>query len=85
MSVDKILDEIEAFKRMRSDLEKHHMGKHVIIKDGRHVGTFDTFDTAARHALQHFGSGPFLIRQVGAPECVPIPASVAWQPVHAAR
>jgi len=77
--------EIEAFERMRAELEAHHRGKHVIIKDGQLVGAFDSFDAAAREALQRFGSGPFLIRQVGGPDVIPVPASVAWQPVHAAR
>jgi hypothetical protein len=85
MTPDPIQREIDAYDAMRAELEAHHMGKHVIIKDGRLVGTFDTFDAAAREAVQRFGRTPFLIRQVGAPESVRIPASVACQPVHAPR
>jgi hypothetical protein len=85
MSSDQIVNEIEAFEQMRDDLEKHHMGKHVVIKGGELQGAFDTFDTAARDALQKFGRGPFLIRQVGGPECMRMPASVAWHPVNASR
>lgn len=83
MSADQILNEIDAFNAMRGDLEKHHMGKHVIIKDGKLQGAFDTFDAAAREAIQRFGKGPYLIRQVGSPENITLPASVAWHPVHA--
>ena len=76
--------EIDAFEGMRAELEKHHMGKHVIVKDGKLVGAFDTFDAAAREALEKFGTdASFLIRQVGAPQSVRLPASVVWRPVHA--
>lgn len=84
MASDQIVREIEAYQRMRGELEKHHMGKHVVIKNGELQGAFDTFDAAARDALQRFGVGPYLIRQVGAPESIRIPASVAWHPVNAA-
>ena len=83
MSSDPIVREIEAYEQMRADLEKHHMGKHVIIKDGKLIGAFDTFDAAARDALQRFGRGPYLIRQVGSPDSMRVPTSVAWHPVHA--
>ena len=46
MTAEPIQREIEAFESMRADLEKHHMGKHVIVKDGKLVGAFDTFDAA---------------------------------------
>ena len=85
MAADRIQQEIDAFQTMRGELEKHHMGKHVVIKDGLLVGAFDTFDAAAREALARFGQEPFLIRQVGGPDIVRIPASVAWRPIHADR
>ena len=81
---DKIQEEIAAFQEMRADLEKHYMGKHVVVKDGKLVGAFDTFDTAAREALQRFGQETFLIRQVGRPDQVRLPTSVAW-PIHVPR
>ena len=84
MAEDKIQAEIDAFNAMRVELEKHHMGKFVVIKDGQLVGAYDTFDAAAREALSKFGPEPFLIRQVGGPDTVPIPASVAWHPIRAA-
>ena len=83
MSENHIEREIAAYEAMKADLEKNHMGKHVVIKDGRLIGAYDTFDAAAREALQKFGSEPFMIRQVGAPESVRVPASVAWRPIHA--
>lgn len=77
-------DEIRAFEQMRDTLEKHHFGKFVVIHDGILMGAFDTIDTAAREAAQKFGSGPYLIRQVGAPTAVPLPSSLAHFSPHAA-
>ena len=85
MAEDQIQREIDAFNAMRAELEKHHMGKHVVIKDGTLVGAYDTFDAAAREAVSRFGKEPFLIRQVGAPDTVRMPASVAWRPIRASR
>lgn len=85
MNDDQIQQEIKAYEGMRAELEKHHNGKHVIIKNGELIGAFDTFDAAARDALQRFGDEIFLIRQVGAPETIRVPASVAWRPIHASR
>ena len=38
------------------------------------VGLYDTFDAAAADAVKRFGSGPYLMRQIGAPP-VTLPAS----------
>ena len=70
---------------MKAELEKHHLGKFVILKGGKLVGAFDTFDAAAQEATRQFPNDKFLIRQVGVPITVRLPASVAWQPLHASR
>lgn len=70
--------EIAAYARMKPELEKHHNGKWVVIKDGKLAGAFDEFDTAARVAVERFGRGPYLIRQVGAPN-VDIPVSAFYR------
>lgn len=85
MASDQIVREIEAFELLRAELEKHYMGKFVIVKDGALQGSFDTFDAAAHEAVQKFGRGPYLIRQVGAPHTVRIPTSVAWSPTYGTR
>ena len=46
------------------------------------IGVYDAFETAAKEAVGHFGRGPYLIRQVGAPPVV-LPASVMYRPVYA--
>jgi len=60
-------EEIATFDRMKIDLQKHHMGKYVVIKNVALVGIWDTFDSAAQEAVSRFGRGPYLIRQVGSP------------------
>lgn len=76
--------EIAAFALSRESLLAHHMGKFVVFQGEELRGAFDTFNTAARFALAEFGQGPYLIRQVGAPESMRMPASVAFRPLHAA-
>lgn len=74
--------EIEAYEQMREELETSYMGKWVVIHDQRRAGIYDSFEAAARDAVQKFGAGPYLIRQVGAPPVV-LPASVMYNIVHA--
>ena len=74
--------EIAAFERMQNELEQHYKGKYVVFRGDEFVGAFDTFDTAAREAVNRFGRGPYLIRQVGASP-PSMPASVMYRPVVA--
>ncbi len=86
MVMPHVLDpEITAFEDHIAELRVHHMGKFVVFHGGELHGAYDTFDTAFRAATQKFGSTPFLVRQVGAESSFPIPASVAYRPVHAHR
>jgi hypothetical protein len=74
-------DEIAAYDAMRADLEASHLGKFALVHDRALIGTYDTFDAAAREAVHRFGRGPYLIRQIGAPP-VTLPASVMYHPVY---
>ena len=69
--------EIEAYERIRPDLEAQHTGKWVLVHDGQLINTFNYFEAAASEAVRSFGRGPYLIRQVGAPP-VTLPASVMY-------
>ena len=71
-------NDIVAFRRDQVTLETYHKGKWVIYHDGTRIDAFDTFEAAATEAVRRFGRGPYLIRQVGAPEFV-MPASVAFR------
>ena len=72
-------DEIEAFQRMEGQLKAEHMNRWVLVHDRQLIGAFDSFELAADEAVRRFGSGPFLIRQVGAPPTtLPISVMYAW-------
>ena len=75
-------NEIAAFEKMQGELEASQMGKWVIIHDGNLIGSFDSFEAAAETAVSQFGSGPYLIRQVGEPP-VTLSASVLYHPDYA--
>ena len=72
--------ELAAYEKMRSQLEAHAMGKWVLLHDEELIGTYESFDQAAKEAVQRFGRGPYLLRQVGAPS-ITLPASVMYIPV----
>lgn len=72
--------EIAAYERMRNDLELDHLGQWVVVHDEKLIGTYESFEKAAEEAVQRFGRGPYLIRQIGAPPLV-LPAR--YRPVHA--
>lgn len=72
-----IQDEIDAFRKLQPELEAKHMGQWVLIHQHDLVGLYPTFEVAADNAVDRFGAGPFLIRQVGAkPQA--LPASLAY-------
>lgn len=69
--------EIAAYNGMSAELEAHHMGKWVLVRDLKLVGIYESFESAAEEAVKRFGRGPYLIRQVGAP-ALTLPASVMY-------
>lgn len=73
--------EIAAYQERQAEMERTHMGKWVLFRDGQLVSVFDSFELAAEEAVKRFGRGPYLIRQVGAPP-VTLPASVMYHPVR---
>jgi uncharacterized protein (DUF1330 family) len=77
--------EIQAYHKMGPELIKHHQGKFIIIHNQKLEGAYDNFDSAAEEAIKRFGRGPYLIRQVGEPSNVKIPASVAYRITHASH
>lgn len=73
--------EIAAYEKMRSDLETEHLGEWVLVHDEKLIGTYESFAATADEAVQRFGRGPYLIREIGAPPTT-LPASVLYRPVH---
>lgn len=76
----KLETEIAAYAAMRSDLETRALGKWALVRNRKLIGTYDSFDAAAQQAVQKFGRGPYLIRQIGAPPKT-LPASVMFHRV----
>jgi hypothetical protein len=74
--------EIAVYETMREQLESEHMGKWVLVRAGKLVNVYDSFEVAAEDAVRQFGRGPYLIRQIGAPP-VTLPASVMYPRTHA--
>lgn len=74
-----IQDEIDAFERLRPGLEADHLGEWALVHQGELIGLYGSFEEAAADAVRRFGSGPFLIRQIGA-EPITLPASVMYRP-----
>ena len=69
--------ELAVYEGMRQSLEAHHMGEWVVVHQGKLIGTYDSFESAAKDAVSKFGRAAYLIRQVGAPS-ITLPASVAF-------
>lgn len=77
MAVADIDKELVTYERIRQELEAHHMGEWALVRGEELVGTYASFDEAAKEAVAKYGRGPYLIRQVGAPP-ITLPASVAY-------
>jgi hypothetical protein len=77
-----VRSDIAAYEKMQEELEEKHMGKWVLFHDESFVAVFDSFESAATTAVERFGRGPFLIRQVGI-RSLSLPASAMYRPVHA--
>ena len=75
-------DEIAAYDRLRADLEAEHFGRWVVFKGHELISTFESFDAAATEALNRFGDGPYLIRQVGAAP-IRLPTAIMLRPARA--
>ena len=71
-----IAEEIAAYEKMRDDLEANHLNEWVVIYKGELIGTYLDFQEAAADAVQRFGRGPYLIRQVGVERIVHAPFSI---------
>lgn len=74
--------EIAAYEKVREELELNHLGKWVVFHDEQPAGLYDSFEAAAWDAISRFGRGPYLIRQIGAPNLV-LPSSIILNSIHA--
>lgn len=70
--------EIEFYESQKTELEASQMGKWILIYQQKVTGVFESFEDAADYAVKNFGSGPYLIRQIGAKPLV-LPVSVMYR------
>ena len=73
---------IAAYDAMRRNLELDYFGKWVVFYDEEFVGNYDEFEDAAQVAIERYGRGPYLIRQVGASP-MRLPSSLLYQRIYA--
>lgn len=65
--------EIRAYDDMREELEQKYFNEWIVVHDGKVACHFDSARECLQFATEHFGRGPYLIRQVGAPpESLPV-------------
>ena len=69
--------QIAVYERMKPMLDNEHYGKWVVFNAEEFRGSYDSFEEAAEDAMERFGAGPYLIRQVGAPP-IRLPASITY-------
>ena len=70
--------DIETYRELQPALEAKETGRWAVIHDAQLIGLFDSFEQAAAEAVERFGRGPYLIRQIGAPP-ITLPASVMFR------
>jgi hypothetical protein len=73
--------DIAAYEAQKAELEAKYNGKWVIFYQAKFVGSYPDFNTAAKVAVERFGRGPYLIRQVGAPQ-MSLPASIVYSTIR---
>lgn len=78
-----IAEDIRAFDSMTDRLSKH-VGQWAVIYNRELIGLFESFESAADEAVRQFGSGPYLIRRVGAHRLT-LPVSVMYHFSNAQR
>ena len=75
-----LTEDMAAYERMRSVIEADHFGEWVVVHNEEIVDFYASFEEAATEAVEKFGRGPYLIRQVGEPP-ITLPASVLYVPI----
>ncbi len=75
-------ENIAAYEKMQNLLETDKWGRWVVFYDGKLEGDFTEFHEAMESAVERWGRGPYLIRQVGEPPFI-LPASVQYRRIYA--
>ncbi len=75
-------DDIAAYDQARTDLESKHGGQWAVFHAGGFIGVYTEYETAAAEAVERFGAGPCLIRQIGV-EAIQLSSAMIFRPAHA--
>jgi hypothetical protein len=75
-------DDIAAYDRARSDLEARHPRQWAVFHAGQLIDVYPEFENAASEAVDRFGDGPYLIRQIGV-ESIQLSSAMVFRPAHA--
>jgi hypothetical protein len=75
-------DDIAAYDRARRDLESKHRGQWAVFHAGAFIGVYPEYEAAASEAVERFGVGPYLIRQIGV-EAIQLSSAMIFRPAHA--
>ena len=74
--------EMALYEKHRKQFEQNHLWEWVVIHDNNIIGFYKEFQEAAQIAVERFGRGPYLIKEVGRTS-PPLPASVLYRPFYA--
>lgn len=69
-----IQNEIAAYESEKERLETSLLGRWVVFHNEEMAGDYEDFQEAAKAAVEQFGDGPYLIRQVGTAPVETLPA-----------
>ena len=73
--------ETAIFESRRDEFKRDHNMKWVVIHGEEVAGFFFDLQEAACVAVDRFGRGPYLIKQIGEPY-TPVPPSFLERPMH---
>lgn len=76
--------DITAYEIQKAELEAKYLGMWVVFYQAQFTGAYSDFHSAAKSAVEKFGRGPYLIRQVGE-KPTPLPASVVYSKMRHAN
>jgi hypothetical protein len=68
---------IAIYNLHKDAFEADHLGDWVLIFDEKVDGFYESFEVAAKNAVEKFGAGPYLIRRVGS-DNITLPTSVMY-------
>lgn len=76
-----LLAETDLYKQRMEQFVQEHNREWVVIHKKEIAGFYQDFQEAAANAIQRFGRGPYLIKQIGAPQ-TSMPQSVFTRPMY---